>query len=202
MWEVFFEFLFEGKSGRRLNAVWYWSPPFWANKCEGDYFWASNVFIFMCCVRPSMVYWYGEKHRLWQRLASLVHVSEWTSTFILIATAKWHMLGSTTTCFVFDRYANIVNSPRAISSIQSVQSPRGDLVGLAPQKEIWNTINQWSLCQILGCQAPPTENFVATVPHPIITKEKTTTAWAKFENSICSKIYIFKKVSSILFITL
>jgi len=28
----------------------------------------------------------------------------------------------------------------------------GGLVGLAPQIEIWNSINQWIICQILECQ--------------------------------------------------
>jgi len=49
-----------------------------------------------------------------------------------------------------------------IKMIEAVPSPRGALVGLAPpnkatspQIETWNTINQWSFCQFLECQAPP-----------------------------------------------
>jgi len=31
----------------------------------------------------------------------------------------------------------------------------GALVGLAPQIETWNTMYQWSFCQIMECQVPP-----------------------------------------------
>ena len=48
----------------------------------------------------------------------------------------------------------------------------GGFGGLGPAKElpsplieIWNTINQWSFCQILECQATctPIQDFLATV---------------------------------------
>jgi len=47
-------------------------------------------------------------------------------------------------------------------NLNPVPTPRGTLVGLvpqtklqAPQIETWNTINQWSFCQFLECQATP-----------------------------------------------
>ena len=51
----------------------------------------------------------------------------------------------------------------------------GSLMGLGPKQNSkppqieWNTLNQWSFCQILECQAPPytnvsppTEDFLVT----------------------------------------
>ena len=63
------------------------------------------------------------------------------------------------------------------AKIYSVLSPRGGFGELSPLKqsskppqiETWSTINQWSICQFLECQAPrtnakpPIENFLATV---------------------------------------
>jgi len=31
---MFLKFPFEGKSGKRLNAFWYWRPHFWATQCK------------------------------------------------------------------------------------------------------------------------------------------------------------------------
>jgi len=36
MQDMFLKFPFEGKSGTRLNTVWYWRPHFWANKRKGE----------------------------------------------------------------------------------------------------------------------------------------------------------------------
>ena len=81
--------------------------------------------------------------------------------------------------------------------MQSVPSPRGALVGLAPQIETWNTVHQWSFCQFLECQVPPhtrkvppIEDFLATVLYAVLASTKMSsvtwrhTAWTGSHLSI------------------
>ena len=98
----------------------------------------------------------------------------------------------------------------------------GSLVGLAPQTklqapqiEIWNTLNQWSFCQILECQAPlrkrnpPIEDFLVTVLYQYLAKSDNPRwiwNWGKYrhwveKSGICVTCYVIpnagKRASSI-----
>jgi len=76
----------------------------------------------MFYVQTPMIYRCGERNwQRQQRLVSHADASNWTSIFIPLATAKWHMLGSTT-FFLFDTY-----------TVQPWQQSKGNIIYLILQ---------------------------------------------------------------------